>query len=539
MSNCDIIYAPLKFLGATVLSFNTNLGLGSSESTLNVDLIEDCEDNDSFMPNDGTILVGAPVYFNAGAFLFGGVLTNWTISQGPSGKTFNAKVVDPRQLLENTIVIVDSYVGTPIQTTNYFNVYAGYESEVLNGNCNVFGTSKSSERGMPYRKIIEKLQQMNPTICSPTGYQFTIDFSSFETAGIGSQSIPEYYRVPGPGVTILQLLQDVCDTLGLEFYVNLLPGGIISVGTIDLKSPPPSFSYIIDAYDGVATELSYGQELRNEKTKALIFGEKQHYLSYINEFDYFFGEDIVGDEMVPIVPIGHNESGFWIKKSIQIVNAALFKPLPNNGPYLISELDIRSALSSYESWTLRALDPTTGMEGTLNKAIQENYVECNRAVKDALNQQVFNNGNLNPINRWKRLQDALNNPTAGGAEAVKPKSQADLEAIHQFIQNLGSTYYGKQWISKLNQTVCYYRGENFQEKIFTDIPTNDGGWVDGEMPVLGLEEPELTSFRSDDSRLTCFAVFTTDGNDPNPPESGVIGSSNPSESFSNSTGGTP
>ena len=188
MSNCDIIYAPLKFLGATVLSFNTNLGLGSSESTLNVDLIEDCEDNDSFMPNDGTILVGAPVYFNAGAFLFGGVLTNWTISQGPSGKTFNAKVVDPRQLLENTIVIVDSYVGTPIQTTNYFNVYAGYESEVLNGNCNVFGTSKSSERGMPYRKIIEKLQQMNPTICSPTGYQFTIDFSSFETAGIGSQS---------------------------------------------------------------------------------------------------------------------------------------------------------------------------------------------------------------------------------------------------------------------------------------------------------------------------------------------------------------
>lgn len=532
MSNCDIVYAPLKFLNATVLSFNTTLGIGSSESTLNVDLIEDCEASppDRFMPAYNEIEVGAPVYFIAGAFNFGGVLTNWTINQGPSGKTYNAKVSDPRQLLENSIVIVDSYVGQPIQSTNYFNVYAAYEREVLDGNCNVFGTSGSSERGMPYKKIIEKLQQMNPVICSPTGYQFTIDFTSFP------QNVPEYYKVPGPGISILQLLQDVCDVLGLEFYVNLVMGGIITIGTIDLKVPPLSFSMIVDSYNGVATELSYGEELRNEKTKALIFGEKQHYLSYVNKFEYFFGEDLVDNEMVPVVPFAHNKSGFWINKRIPTLNAALFKPLPNNGPYTISELDIRCAMSSFELWSTRALDPAS--KGTFNKAIRENYVECNKAVKDAL-ANLFGNGNLDPINRYKKICEIYNNPTAGGAEAGKPKPLMDLETIHQFIQNLGNTYYGKQWISKLNQTICYYQGENFQEKIFTDLPTNDGGWVDGDIPILGLGEPELTSFRSDDNRITCFAVFNTDGKDDNPDaeQSGSIGSADPPEGSPYSPGG--
>lgn len=508
MSDCDIIFSPIKFLNATVLSFNTSLGIGATESTLNVDLVEDCEASppDAFMPMYNQIEVGAPVYFSTAidgtGFNFGGVLTNWTVSQGGSGKTYNAKVSDPRQLLENTIIIVDSYVGPPIQSVNYFNVYSAYEGDILNKNCNVFGDSGSSERGMPYHKIISKLQAMNPKICSPTGYEFTIDFTTFP------QNVPEYYQVPGPAITILQLLQDVCDVLGLEFYVNLSTGAIIKIGTIDLKKVPESFSTIIAAYDGTAIELNYGEELRNEKTKALIFGEQQHYLSFVNNFDFYFGEDIFNDDFIPIVPFFHDDSGFWIQKRIENLNATLFKPLPNNGPFTISELDIRAAMSSYELWSMRALDPSSA--GTFNKAVRENYIECNVEVKKAL-EAIFGDNKLDPINRYRKICEVYNNPTGGGAEAGKPKPLMDLEAIHQFVQNLGNTYYGKQWISKLNQTICFRQGENFQEKIFTDVPTNDGGWVNGEVPVLGLAEPELTAFRSEDYRVGCFAVFSTDG----------------------------
>lgn len=524
MSNCDIVFSPIKFLNATVLSFNTTLGIGSAESTLNVDLIEDCEASppDSFSPADGTVEVGAPVYFttaqNGTGYSFGGILTNWTINQGSSGLTYNAKVSDPRQLLENTLVIVDSYVGSPIQSVNYFNVYAGYERDVLDGACNNFGASGSTERGMPYVKIIDKLTQMNPTIYSPTGYEFTIDFTTFP------QNVPQYYSVPGPGISLLQLLQDVCDVLGFEFYVDLLPGAIISIGLIDLKNPPSSFSTLITAYNGIATELSYGQELRNEKTKALIFGEKQHYLSYINKFNYFFGEDINNNQFQPVVPISHDDSGFWINKKIDKLNATLFKPFASNGPYSISELDIRTAMSSFELWSTRALDPQS--KGSFNAAIRNNYVECNRGVSDAL-KNIFNNGNFDPVNRYKKIAEAYQNPSSGGAEASKPKPLMDLEAIHQFVQNLGTTYYGKQWICPLNQVVCWHQGENFQEKIFSDVPTNDGGWVNGDIPILGLSEPELSQFRSDDNRINCFAVFDVDGVDETATSGGTIGEASP------------
>lgn len=516
----DIVRAPFKFLGATVLSFNSTLGLGSAEeSTLNVDLIEDCEDGDVFLPAINAIEVGAPCYFtiigDSGELLFnfGGVLSTWTVNQGSSGKTYNVKVVDPRQLLENTIVIVDSYVGNPIRAANYFNVYANYESSVLSGNCGVFGSSGSTDSGgMPYQSIINSLQSLNATINSPTGYQYQIDFSTFPI------NVPTFYKIPGPAISILQLLQEVCDTTGLEFYVYLDQGATIKIGTIDLRNSPTSFETLIAAFNGIATEISYGEELRNEKTKSLIFGEKQHYLSYVNQFDYFFGEDLINGELQPVVPFNNNKSGFWIKKRVDQLNQTLFKPLPTNGPYTISELDIRAAMSSYQDWVDRALEQNS--LGTLNQAVRNNYPECQRAVEEQID-NAAGNDNINPDVRNRRTADRYANPTAAGAAAQKSQVEQDLAAIHSFVQNLGNTFYGKQWIAPLNENICFYQGSNFQEKIFTSVPTNAGGWVDGDVSVMGLSEPELTFFRSEDYRIGCFALFNATGVDPDPPPEGT------------------
>jgi len=497
-----ILSEPIKFLGASVISFNSNLGIGSaSESTLTVDLIEDCENEDMFLPANNAIEVGAPVYFDTtlygGGFSFGGVLTSWNQTQGSSGKTFNVTVADPRQLLQNVGVVVDSYVGPPSYGINYFNVYAHYEKEVLDGNCSVFGDSLSNERGMPYQMVINALQAMNPTIYSPTGYSYTIDWGSFPTG------LPEHYRVTGPQ-TILQLLQDVCDVLGFAFYTKLIVGNIISVGLIDLKQIPGSFSTIVDSFDGIATELSFGEELRNEITKAILFGEQQHYLSYVDEFKFYFGEDVQDDILVPITPTKFDNQNhtFWISKKIDHLNASLLNPFPSNGPFEISELDIRAAMSSYELWSFRVFDPET--KGSFNQAVRTLYPE----IVDELRQR------LNKIEPKRAMGDVILNPRA----AVVLKSEEDrsneLQKIHAFISDLGNTYYGKQFLVPLNETICYYQGENFQEKIFSSIPTNAGGWVDGSVTLLGLSDPELGLFRSDDNRITSFGLFTTDGTSP-------------------------
>ena len=63
-----LLVKPFKFLGATVLNMNASLGLGTASSSLNINLILDCEDGDFFAPallntDPRYIQVGDAVYF--------------------------------------------------------------------------------------------------------------------------------------------------------------------------------------------------------------------------------------------------------------------------------------------------------------------------------------------------------------------------------------------------------------------------------------------------------------------------------------------
>jgi hypothetical protein len=512
---------PLKFLGATVLSFNADLGLGSAESTLQVELVEDCEAGDLFelkTTSNNYKEVGAPAFFSAGSFNFGGIIQSFNSNKSGSGSTFSVRVVDPRQLLANCVVVTDTYLKPFPAGPNYFNVYAQYEQQVLNENCNVFGSSMSGERGMPYQKVIDGLETMNPTIYSPTGYDFLISFSSFP------QGLPPYYRVAGPSVTLLQLLEDVCDVLGYDFYVNLLPNNIIVIGLIDLKVIPSSFENLVAQYEGIATEFSYGQELRNETTKSILFGEQVHYMSNVDKFIHFFGEDMYGATPIPVVPYSIDDCGFWISKKIDSLNAALNTPFNNNGPYDIHELDIRCAMSSFDIWLLRISSPD--LSGSFNKLIQNRYPQLKDGVRKAL-QDAIGAANVDGVPP-KSAVDLINNPRKCTVFQSQPDILAELDIIWRWIKQLGDTYYGKQFISPLNQTICYYQLDNdpLAERIFSDIPTNAGGWVDGDIPVLGLNEPELSLFRENDNRIGCFALFNAAGNTPPSNADTSIGGSN-------------
>lgn len=509
-----IIDRPIKFLGATVVSFNCQLGVGSTETSMSIDLVEDCEDSppDLFLPKEGLIVVGAPVYFTAGAFSFGGILQTWTYTQSGSGRTFNARVTDPRQLLENTAIITDTYLGPPINGINYFNVYSYWEGALLDGNCNVFGNSLGSERGMPYIKVIEALKIMNPILYSPTGYAFSINFNSFPS------NVSPHYRVATNGISLLQLLQDVCDVTGHEFYVELLPGNIITIGLINLKIPPPSFSEVVASYNTEAIELSYGQELRNDTTKTVLFGEQQHYLSRVDKFNHFFGEDLIDGKIIPVVPYKYDNCGFWIQKTTASLSVTLNRPLPTNGPYTIHELDIRSAMASQKLWLMRVMTPS--IKGTLNKAIRDTWPEGKNDMKAILDAMTRSGQTLNVTIRGRRgnqITDATIQPNRAAAQLARNEIADDLEKVWQFVKNLGDTYYGKQFITPLDQLICCVADPDaaFGDLKVSDTPTNAGGWVDDGVPVLGLIDPELNVFREEDGRIGCFAMFSNDGQAPN------------------------
>ena len=520
---------PLRFLKSTVLSFNSTLGLGSnSESSLNVDLVDDCLDEaqaGAFGPINDPInyTVGAPVYFPDNpaqmAFSFGGVLTNWTVQRSSSGKTYNVKVSDPRQLMENTVVVVDSYLGSPQKHVNYFNAYAYYEQNVLNGDCTVFGSSRSTERGMPATKILEALSALQVYLCSATGYVFKVDISTFP-GWVGcsyiTRQLPSWYRIAGPSISLLQLLQDICDVLAYDFYVELVfVGGenLIRVGLVDLNANPLSFSAIVGGYANISTELSYGQELRNEKTKTVIFGEQVHYISIVDSFDFFFGEDVRNGVLTPVVPYKHDTCGFWIQKNIETLNVALDDPINSNGPFNISELDIRAAMSSYELWVARTFDENT--PGSFNEAVRGKYPNLVRNFANSLKVLEDVGGAVDATgNAAKGIVDQQQNPNRALLEQNQPNFVNELKKIHGFINNLGNTYYGKQFISKLSEQICYIDNIDGEgtPRHYSSLPTNAGGWVEFGTPVLGLFDPELGVFRSEDNRVNSFAVFSTVNN---------------------------
>ena len=158
---------PIKFLGATVLSFNSNIGWGSSTSTLTVDLIEDCENGDCcLLKNDcpgGGVNVGEPVYFIANNFEFNGILQSYSASKNSSGLIYKVQITDPRDILQNFVIITDTYQGDPERLNNYINVYNFWEKsqclDVQTGKG--FGAGYVNSQGMPVGRILDGLFEMN------------------------------------------------------------------------------------------------------------------------------------------------------------------------------------------------------------------------------------------------------------------------------------------------------------------------------------------------------------------------------------------
>jgi len=603
---------PIKFLGATLLSVTSQMGWGIETGTLNVELVEDCEATqgyntftetiqqygpDSFIGNSVEI-IGSAAYFSLPSpdsqlpnnkFRFGGIITNWSKKLGSGGLTYSVSIADPRQILDNTLIVLDSYSDLPFQHINYYNVYSAYEAGVNYGNCNVFGTANSTVRGMNYRNILKGLLALAGQSGDTTNYRLRVFSPTTELVGfnglfkvdlgytLSNNDIydsdfvvsrtddsqlplgPPNYRITDK-ISLLEFIQNICQLTGRDFYVNLFwdivrQEHVIKVSTARLQQPIASSVFgIVAAFEGTATDLSYGKELRNEKTRRLIFGDQIHYLTTVTEFTPFFGEDDFGNPIYPIrnedgefcEPDGETSSncGFWIYIDISKLNNTLYSPIIVDGNPVnkiwISELDIRAALSSYDLWLTRTFTKITNPPGnyttidnSLVKILQQAPIYKEFVNPDYMQKLIeLLNRDPNPTVLYNAsrspVQDILLEITRQNVNANKIENIDDLDKIHKFILNLGQTFYGKQFLTKLVNNVCVTidneegGGNGFGEKVYSQVPTNDGGWVDYNVPVLGLFDPELSIFRADDDRIKPFALFSN--NTSTNVEDGTVGS---------------
>lgn len=665
-----MVVKPVTFLGGTVLSFNASLGVGpTQESTLNIDIINDCKVSGSgsscsgLMTSGeyfaGNVKLGSPVIFSVceamnttpsgsvPCFEFGGILTNFTATQGSNGRVFNAKVVDPRSLLANAVVIIGNHIKGQIIDRNYFNVLAYYEQNILptglktvqsisgmivapsdftisgvypsgksdRADCSVFSMADSNENGMTYRKIYQALKEMKPLIFSPNyGEDYTPALSGTDACiangklqhqdnvmdldFTGFPEPPPYYRAQGPAITILELLTNVCDALGREFTVSLerntAPNRppyriIVNTKRIEKNDLDPTIRDNILYYDGKSIDFSYGKELRIDKTRTLLLGEQEHLMFESSLIEPFFGEDKDGNPIVAKNSPYGSGCGYTVDIEVDelnsLLNCPLFDPATNQivkRKLTISEEDLRAALSSEELWKTRVL--SSGIAGDFNKIIRYNFPEkTNELIREnilSLN-RAFNNSNTNatnavptglnvvPINAGRAFADAQHNANDRYAVAVRTNTSKDLTKVHEYLSNIGRTYYGKQFLVSLQDSKPHTPGSGIEEPLkvfglpdgiyddnfsglgtglfiqqpilasgcgngldipagktykqstYSHVPTNAGGWVDPCVRVLGINddgysyagqnypEASLTFFREEDDRISSFARFET------------------------------
>jgi len=574
------------FLGCSISSFSVNVGWNEQVGEVTVSLAQDTcpvptSGNpkvyyDSNLQRQTTMAadpgfiepnIGAPVYFRAGDFEWCGLVQNFTSSTSLGGKpVYTVKLIDPRQILDGAQIIVGEYADTVSPTPNLINAYAYAESFGTSSPPNViagatfgspaggFGGSLSNDNGMPWyviKEAVSVLTSSTPRIVnnySPygrltfrSGYGTMPSGSPSLTVGYGiipgdsllGQSlytvdlsempqVPNYWRIAGTSVSLMEAISQVCSDACSDYYVELVPtygyGGIQNIIKIRTASrvAVPTLGAIQSFVDnaGNAVQFSKGLEMRNEVVSSFVVGGNVQSIYQAEQDDSltktswdiispFFGLDIYGNVLETSA-----ESGIWhFQANLLDLNAQLNFPLPISTAK-ITEYELLAAQAGYDTWL---------MLGEQN-AFDFETVRAMNHTEDSI---------FNPELIERNSNAGLPNPPAIdlltlGAGAVFPSGDTnadnviltsafdrDSQTVFSFVSAIASQFYGRKFMVRLPYTTGKIDPDSQQNNgrpviKTTEVPS-DGGWTD-EDNVIGLQTQSsyLDFFTLPDNRLGCF-----------------------------------
>jgi hypothetical protein len=343
-------------------------------------------------------------------------------------------------------------------------------------------------------------------------------------------SLPPHYRANGPNMSLLQLITDVCDATGNEFYIYMEDATTAQIGLVDLNpaqgQATTDFEWIqnygVNNPNVRVTDRSYGREIRIEKQKNAIFGEKIHYLTLATDLVPFFGED---NQCAPVYAKPGGTCGFKVMVNTAPLAASMRNPgvFANAGNKAIDEFDLRS---NFDLWKERVLVAPNNKLSPFD-VIAKQWLTANDIKKDPLTAAEATARGIDPTAyNNNRFDINANNPQGADGKLAEERYNEDIKKIFGYIESLQQTYYGKQYLAKIVEPICARRSGDIiseassstggcasSEVVYSSQPTNDGGWVEGGS-VMGIGDPYLGFFKQEDGRVGSFALFTVAGDTP-------------------------
>lgn len=291
----------VNFLNCYIVGFSGKLGLGGSESSLSVDLVErsvypcpsgspcpsssyplvSCEPNLTYSGKLGHLYT-----FQVGSFCFTGVLANHSYSENDGGYRYKVSLTDGRQALSNVTVILNGYYSDVPASSKPNLINALYEIEKSVGDdicgsgnkCRDFVKSGANQKGMFLKKALEAIDKK--VVQLPISNACLImDLSKL------IEIASPYQRVTSSESNVLELITVAAEEVGHDFFVRIIGNTIEVVPVNKTEQIPPRalFDFMEDlAKDNPVSDREYGEELTFEKSKRFILGTNYHYLVMVD-----------------------------------------------------------------------------------------------------------------------------------------------------------------------------------------------------------------------------------------------------------------
>ena len=553
---CDYgenIVGPFKqtvFLGCSVKSFGCNVGWNQQVTNLTVELVEDpCAGEKVYYNKPGhediwtqadpgfeayQPSIGAPVYFRVGLFEFAGVVQGWNKRDDTGGlNQYTVNISDPRFLLQNTQVIVNEFDGSVGPIYNVINPFGFLESfgfgisdvnevgvpwgyiklaasSLLSSQVSLAGNTFGPHGGVVFRSHdwtnrTEKFGLLkgtdtfsNPNIVNDYGGEhgwvttYYVDLHDIPFA-------PEYYRLQSPEMTILDMVNQVCEDAGCDYYVELFVTNmgekVIKVKTQQRREQPTlgRIQEFIDTRTGVVSK-NVGRELRNEATQSFAYGANKQYFVEQSDYEPWWGFDTEGDPHTWTTitdPAGVLGTIYVVNVDVRELNTTLAAPLGSD--YInITEAEMRCALGGFGSW--------------------QNFI------------QSYNSGGGTITGQWAAARGfkptfEIEDFAAGGDDQLKANNQVggmfpnlanfefdavavqDAKKVHAFISQFTDEFYGRKALVPMD--VDYYFNQESASNIFEALPASEA-WVESGGTWLGITKPSvyLDQFTSEENLIS-------------------------------------
>ena len=507
---------------AVIKGFSSNLGIGSSDSSIDIDLVADqCN---GFDP--GSITIGQPATFTCGGFSFGGFVDKIEFSQSESGTGWKVRLGDPKRFLDNVKVLLDGFYCN-ILMDNFINVQyllegssvgfgicspGGIPNPDINlpsvGYCGSYGYGKLGAGRTAYLQALMAIQQ-SPALVAPDGSSIGCSLSPI----IAIASAIPWAGTDSPSMSLLQLITATCDEAGYDFIATM-NNGMISFITIDrsISTNLNSLPNIIQGFsdNGILLSSSYGKEVSYQTTKRIVIGDNIQYLKQIPQ---------ISPNNIGMIT-GYDNYGNPITASLLQVTSGYF-PI-NTSTLALALAGYVSSIQNVENITEAEILAATAEDSSFWLAYcTQNPASIGYQVGNQLFGSIWSNA-VSAITTGLQQLVQRNEQNAQGLIFDKGISQLNnkahpvfvqiMEIVRNWIRNWANEYYGVQWLVTIPGNICWkgyavgsYVGGTSQATLVSD-EISDAAWCH-QPSVLGLIKGLETSlFQTDDGRIKPFVT---------------------------------